>query len=156
MSGVGAKSESAAHESGFDSIRRGKSLAVHADRSPYRHANADLGGTVSVLFRVRYMGAEGMGVAAICIGGGKIVGFDGADGRYQGRYIEQDGRIRGTAKLMLPPGWPLVTGGTSDSGMPAELTFDWPAAAIESGEPLELFVNGLPVQATVTKIGQIA
>lgn len=110
---------------------------------------------MSVLFRVRYVGSEGAGVAAISIGSGKIIGFDGAEGLYQGKYIEENGRVRGSASYTLPPQWPLVTGGTSDEGGPFELTFDWPASCISDGEPHQLFINGQPLKATLTRIGEI-
>jgi hypothetical protein len=110
---------------------------------------------MSILFSVRYVGQTGLGVAAMCLGGGTIVGFDGADGRYRGRYTEDANGIRGTITLTLPGPWPLVTGGQAVANVPLEMAFDWPPGFAD-GQPQQIYLGGEPVTVTLQKIGEIA
>lgn len=109
---------------------------------------------MSILFSVQYVGEQGMGVVAVCVGNGKLIGFDGGDGRYRGTYIEDGGRIRGTVQLTYREEWPLVTGNNLLPGDVLEVAFDWPREAFE-GQPQTAYLHGQPVKVTATKIGEI-
>ncbi len=109
---------------------------------------------MSILFSVRYVGEQGMGAAAICVSKGKLIGFDGGDGRYTGSYVEEGGRIRGKIQLTYQQEWPLVTANRLTPGDVLEVAFDWPREALE-GEPQSAYIHGQPVKVTVTKIGEI-
>jgi hypothetical protein len=109
---------------------------------------------MAILFAMQYVGSKGNGLAAICIGNGSIVGFDGTDGRYRGSYIEDAGRIRGRVKMSYPGEWPLVTGAVLQPGDVVELAFDW-SLEFADGAPQQLFVNGQPVTIIARKIGEI-
>jgi hypothetical protein len=109
---------------------------------------------MAILFSVQYIGLKGNGLAAICMGNGTIVGFDGADGRYSGSYIESGGRIRGLVRLTHREEWPLVTGATFKPGDVIELAFDWPVEFAE-GQPQQVFLGGQPVKVIAKKIGEI-
>lgn len=109
---------------------------------------------MSILFAVRYVGSKGNGLAAICVGNGTIIGFDGSDGRYHGSYIEAGGRFRGRLKMTFPGEWPLVTGTPFRPGDVVEVAFDWPREFTE-GQPQQLFVAGNPVTITAARIGEV-
>lgn len=109
---------------------------------------------MSILFSVQYVGDEGTGLAAICLGNGKLIGFDGADGRYSGSYIEDGGRIRGKVHLTNSEEWPLVTGNRLKPGDVLEVAFDWPREVLD-GEPQPAFLNGQQVTVKFKKIGEI-
>jgi len=109
---------------------------------------------MSVLYALRYSGSTGMGVAAICVGGGRIVGFDGADGRYLGNYTTANGRLRGSLTLTMAGTWPLVTGDTAHEGQALSLEIDVPVD-FGNGQPQVVSLNGKPVSITAEKIGEI-
>lgn len=109
---------------------------------------------MSILYSVSYAGADGFGMAALLIGNGHVVGFDGSDGRYRGTYVEEDGRLRGNVVLTSHDEWPLVTGGTIAAGEQIEMAFDWPSN-FDNGEPQQLLLKGLPITVTLRKIGEI-
>jgi hypothetical protein len=109
---------------------------------------------MSTLYSLRYAGKTGLGVAAMSIGGGLIVGFDGAEGRYHGSYDEKDGRIRGTVTLTMAGAWPMVTGESAVQGQKLEITLDLPAD-FGNGEPHEIMLSGHPVTITAKKIGDV-
>ncbi len=110
---------------------------------------------MAILYAVRYVGDEGIGVAAVCAGKGSLVGFDGSDGHYRGTYAEQNGRFFGKIVLTSDEHWPLVTGGTIGAGESIEMAFDLPKD-FANGEPQEIYLNGQPVKLTIKKIGEIA
>ena len=55
-----------------------------------------------------------MGLAAFCLGNGTIVGVDESNGRYNGTYTEQAGRIR--LNLTISPNGAAAVPSPSDSG----------------------------------------
>ena len=109
---------------------------------------------MSVLYALRYAGKTGIGVAAICIGGGTIVGFDGADGRYRGTYRVVNGRLQGEMTLTMAGVWPMVTGERSAAGQKLDITLDLPAE-FGDGSPQQVSVGGHPVTITAQKVGEV-
>lgn len=110
---------------------------------------------MSALYAMRYLGQSGIGLGAIYIGKGKIVGVDVANGRYSGSYKEEGGRVKATAQLSAPPGGAiLVTGAQLPAGQSIPLTADWPANFAD-GNAQTIMVMGQPVQVTFEKIGDI-
>jgi hypothetical protein len=83
-----------------------------------------------------------IGLAAICLGNGSIVGVDENNGRYNGTYTEQAGRIRLNI-TMSPSGAASVP-----------LTADWPSS-FARGEPQQIMIDGKAVSLTCEKIGDI-
>lgn len=110
---------------------------------------------MSALYAMRYLGQSGVGMGAIYIGKGVIVGVDVANGRYSGTYKEEGGKVKVTAKLSAPPGGAvLVTGAQLPAGQSIPLTADWPAN-FPDGSTHQIMVMGRPVQVTFEKIGDI-
>lgn len=109
---------------------------------------------MSALFAMRYVGQSGLGAGAVVIGNGKIVGIDGANGRYHGSYTEQNGRMRGTVNLSIPGGGILVTGQQLPDGQQIQFAADWPVN-LADGKPRQLTVAGRTVAVTFEKIGDI-
>jgi hypothetical protein len=103
---------------------------------------------------MRYLGQAGLGAGAIYIGKGKIVGIDAANGRYQGSYTEQNGRIKATVALSIPGGGQLVTGQQLPAGQQLQITGDWPAN-FANGQPQQVSVAGHTVSVTFEKIGDV-
>jgi hypothetical protein len=103
---------------------------------------------------MRYVGQTGLGMAGLYIGRGIILGFDGADGRYQGTYKEIDGRFLATVTLTFSLPWPLITGETAQAGEPLSVAIDWPLD-FANGEPRQVFLGGHPVIVMLQKIGDI-
>ena len=94
-------------------------------------------------------------MGAIYIGRGVIVGVDVTNGRYSGTYTEEGGRLKGTAKLSAPPGGAiLVTGAQLPEGQAIPLQVDWPMN-FANGSAQTILVQGMPVQVTFEKIGDI-
>jgi len=110
---------------------------------------------MSALYAMRYLGQSGIGMGAIYIGRGVICGVDVANGRYDGTYTEEGGRIKAKATLSAPPGGAvLVTGAQLPAGQSIPLQADWPASFAD-GSAQEIMVKGQPVQVTFEKIGDI-
>ena len=109
---------------------------------------------MSALYAMRYLGAVGVGIGAIYIGRGKMVGIDAAYGRYDGSYTEQNGRLRGTVSLSIPGGGNLVTGQPLPAGQSIQIAFDLPST-FANGQAQTVSVAGRPVQVTFEKIGDI-
>ena len=108
---------------------------------------------MSALYAMRYVGKEGLGFGAIYIGHGKIVGIDAANGRYQGTYTENGGRMKGLVSMSAPPGGAmLVTGATLPAGKKMTVMFDWPDT-FANGQPQQLNVGGSQVSVTMEKVG---
>lgn len=106
------------------------------------------------LFAMRYVGAAGLGAGAVVVGNGKIIGIDGANGRYHGSYTEQNGRMRGTVNLSIPGGGFLVTGHQLRDGQQIQLQADW-ASNLGDGQPRQVSIGGLNVAVTFEKIGDV-
>ena len=110
---------------------------------------------MSALYAMRYLGQSGVGMGAIYIGRGVIIGVDVANGRYSGTYTEEGGRLKGNARLSAPPGGAiLVTGAQLPEGQAIPLQVDWPANFAD-GSAQTISVQGMPVQVTFEKIGDI-
>lgn len=110
---------------------------------------------MSALYAMRYVGQGGLGLGAVYVGRGKIVGVDASNGRYEGAYSEQGGRLNGTVVLTAPPGGAtLVTGVQLPAGQKVSFTFDWPPT-FGNGQPQQLSVAGRTVTVTFEKVGDI-
>lgn len=110
---------------------------------------------MSALYAMRYVGQSGLGVGAIYIGKGSIVGVDAANIRFSGTYTEDGGRIKASLQMTAPAGGsPLVTGGTLAEGQSVPLTADWPANFAD-GSSQAISVMGRQVQVSFEKIGDI-
>ena len=109
---------------------------------------------MSALYAMRYVGKEGLGLGAIYIGRGKVVGVDAANGRYQGTYTENGGRVTGLVSLSAPGGATLVTGVNLPAGQSVAIAFDWPHT-FANGKPHNVSVNGSQVAVTLEKIGDV-
>jgi hypothetical protein len=98
---------------------------------------------MSALYAMRY--SEG-GASAIYIGRGTIVGIGTRNGRYNGTYSEEGGRMKVNMTLSMPSG---------AGGQPIQqITADWPANFAD-GQPHQIIVQGQPIQVTFEKIGDI-
>ena len=51
------------------------------------------------LYVMNYLGSTGIGAGVLYIGNGQILGTDVGLSRYEGTYVEDGGRIRGTATI---------------------------------------------------------
>ena len=110
---------------------------------------------MSALYAMRYLGQSGIGMGAIYIGKGVIIGVDVVNGRYNGTYTEGGGRIKANATLTIPPGGSLlVTGAQMPAGATIPLVADWPANFAD-GNAQQIMVMGKPVQVTFEKIGNV-
>ncbi len=111
---------------------------------------------MSALYAMRYLGQSGIGMGAVYIGRGSIVGVDVSNGRYHGTYTEENGRVKGNVTLSSPPGGSvLVTGDPLPAGQSIPLTIDWPSD-FANGDARELSLMGHPVQVTIEKIGDVS
>lgn len=110
---------------------------------------------MSALYAMRYLGQSGVGMGAIFVGKGVIVGVDVTNGRYNGTYTEEGGRVTVTATLSAPEGGAtLVTGAPLPAGQTIPLTADWPANFAD-GSTQEIMIMDRPVQVTFEKIGDV-
>ena len=107
------------------------------------------------LYVMNYLGSTGIGAGVLYIGNGQILGTDVGLSRYEGTYVEDGGRIRGTAAITATaPGSALVTGAALPSGGSLPISVDWPAD-FANGSPQVATVGGQQVQVALTKIGDI-
>jgi hypothetical protein len=108
---------------------------------------------MSAFYVMRYVGAAGQGGGAMFIGKGILAGVDVMGGKYEGKYTEKSGRLKGTVKLTAPkPGIDLVTGQTVSGGESFNLQFELPSN-FANGQPQTIVgVGGRPVQVTFEKI----
>jgi hypothetical protein len=109
---------------------------------------------MSALYAMRYVGQMGLGMAAVYIGRGIILGFDGADGRYEGTFKIVNGRFLATLSLTFTQPWPLITGIVAKPGVPMSIAVDWPED-FANGEPRQVFFLGFPVTVMLEKMGDI-
>lgn len=114
----------------------------------------DVESKMSAFYIMKYAGQAGVGGGTLYIGKGVIVGTDVLGAKYEGKYTESNGRMRGTVKMTAPPGGaPLVTGQHVPSGAMFELQFDFPADRFADGTPQSMLgVGGRPVQVMFEKI----
>lgn len=103
---------------------------------------------------MRYIGATGVGMGALYVGNGVIVGADAGNGRYNGTYSESGDRIRGEITLSMSRDGTLVTGDQVPAGTSIPMTVDWPAD-YANGQPQQIMVGGRPVNVTFEKVAAI-
>jgi len=103
---------------------------------------------------MRYLGQSGLGFGSVYIGKGKVLGVDVQNGRYEGNYVNQAGRIRGTVTLSAAQSLQLVTGATIPAGHKISMSIDWPEN-FANGQPQQLNVSGAAVSVTFEKVGDI-
>lgn len=107
------------------------------------------------LYVMNYLGSTGLGAGVLYIGNGQILGTDVGMSRYEGSYVEEGGRIRGTAKITATiPGSTLVTGAVLPPGGSLPISVDWPEDFANGSAQLAT-VGRQEVQVTLTKIGDI-
>lgn len=109
---------------------------------------------MSALYAMRYLGSTGVGAGSLYIGKGIVTGIDVGGGYYDGTYVEENGRLKGSAKLSAPRGAVLVTGQQLPAGASIALTVDWPKD-FANGNAQTVSVNGMPVQVTFEKVRDI-
>lgn len=109
---------------------------------------------MSALYTMRYLGGVGIGMGAIYVGKGTVVGVDVTGGRYKGNYTDSNGRLKGTVTATFPSGAQLVTGMSVPPGGAIQLALDWPVN-FANGQAQQVSVSGRPVQVTLEKIGDI-
>lgn len=109
---------------------------------------------MSALYAMRYLGGTGVGIGAVYIGKGTVVGLDAGGGRYSGQYQEAGGRVKGSVILSMTTDGVLVTGQPIPAGTKLPIEFDWPSN-FASGQPMQLNVAGKPVAVTLEKVGDI-
>lgn len=109
---------------------------------------------MSALYAMRYLGGAGVGLGAVYVGKGIIVGVDVGDGRYNGTYTEEGGRLQAKLTLSMPNGGLLVTGDQVTPGTEIPLTADWDSD-FDSGQVQQIMVAGRPVEVTFEKIGDV-
>src|SRR5262245_54560346 len=91
----------------------------------YRQLHGDQ--NMSALYVMRYLGDTGVGVGAIYIGKGTVVGIDAGNGRYTGKYSEAWGRITGTITLVTGTRTQLISDQqVSEPGTQIPMMIDWP------------------------------
>lgn len=107
---------------------------------------------MSALYQMQFLGQSGAGAGAIYVGRGKVVGIDATGARYNGSYVDQAGRLKGTVTLTSASGM-LVTGQSISPGTQVPITLDLPANF--AGHPQQIMVAGRPVTVSFDKIGDI-
>ena len=113
---------------------------------------------MKALYTMQYVGQEGTGAGALYVGGGIVLGVDIANCRYNGTYVEERGRLIGTASLSAPTdreAGPLVTGAVLGPGESIPLKVDWPEGDLDDGKPRTLSVAGREIAVVFSKIGDI-
>jgi hypothetical protein len=78
---------------------------------------------MSALYQMRYQGVAGFGGGVVYIGRGKVLGMDVTEARYDGSYVDQAGRVRGTVTL-TSAGGALVTGQPIPAGTQVQIVMD--------------------------------
>ena len=110
---------------------------------------------MGAFYAIKYSGQHGAGRGAVYIGKGLIVGLDETDTRYEGRYTENSGRLKGNITLTSPPGGAsLVTGEVVPGGSVLRVSIDWPSD-FANGKMQDLRVGGQSVSLWLEKIGDI-
>jgi hypothetical protein len=104
------------------------------------------------LYRFTFVGGRGDDVALLFIGGGAITGVDAAGGRYQGRYIERDGRLCGTVRYTMAVAQGLEIGAMPPAGSSYNLQLDFPPDFANGKVQQMLDPGHLPVHVTVAKL----
>ena len=108
---------------------------------------------MSALYLMRYQGVAWMGLGAIYVGKGKVLGIDVTGARYDGAYTSQGTTISGTA-VLTPTSGTLVTGQLVTPGSKVPIAFTLPAD-LGDGQFQTVMVGGRPVQVAFDKIGDI-
>ena len=111
---------------------------------------------MKALYAMQYAGHEGAGVGTLYVGDGVVLGVDIGNCRYNGTYIEEGGRLKGTATMSAPLSSEatLVTGAVLEPGQSISLAVDWPED-LDDGEPKTVYVAGREVLVVFEKVGDI-
>ena len=109
---------------------------------------------MSAFYIMKYVGSAGVGGGTLYIGKGIIVGIDVEGGKYEGKYVVDNGRMKGTVKMTAPAGGSqLITGQRVPGGAQFDLTFDFPSDSFADGSPQKMLgVGGLPIQVSFEKV----
>lgn len=108
----------------------------------------------TTMYAMRYHGATGAGVGALCFGNGKVIGLDAGGGHYNGSYTENAGRFQVKVAITAPNGARLVTGQPIGAGDSIPVAADV-ANDLGGGQPVQITVAGRPVTVMFEKIGEI-
>jgi hypothetical protein len=108
---------------------------------------------MSALLVMKYIGQSGVGGGAVFFGKGVVAGVDVLGGKYDGSYVEADGRVKGAVRMTAPPeGANLVTGQAVPGNATFDLNFDFPAD-FANGKPQTMTgVGGRPIQVSFEKV----
>lgn len=109
---------------------------------------------MSAFYKMEYVGHTGLGIGALYVGRGVIIGADAGGGYYNGTYTDQGGRLKGNATLSMPKGGSLVTGQQVPAGGKIPLSVDWPSNFYD-GKPQTVMVMGNAVRVVFEKVGDI-
>jgi hypothetical protein len=93
---------------------------------------------MSAFYIMRFTGQAGVSGGTLYIGKGVVVGTDVHGGKYQGEYVEANGRMRGSVRMTVPAGGvsrSLVTGQRAPGGATFDLDFDFPVDTFANGAP---------------------
>ena len=99
---------------------------------------------MSALYKMQYLGQSSVGMGAVYVGKGIIVGTDVGGGQYAGTYTEQDDRISADIELSMPQGGILVTGNQIPPGTKIPMKANWPMTFAD-GQAQQIMVMGKPV-----------
>ncbi|MDE0457063.1 MAG: hypothetical protein OXI15_07225 [Chromatiales bacterium] len=111
---------------------------------------------MSALYIMEYQGTGGsLGAGVLYIGRGRILGTDIGRSRYEGTYVERDGRVLAKARITAGrnSGF-LVTGVTLPPGQSLPIEADWPLDFAD-GAIQSVKVDGATVHVSLEKIGDI-
>ena len=110
---------------------------------------------MSALYQVNFIGNGVDDVALLYIGGGVITGIDATGGRYQGNYIEHDGRLQGVVRFTMATAQDLTPDALPPAGSSYNLRLDFPAD-FANGKPQQMLDPGnLPVLVTIAKLKDV-
>lgn len=105
-------------------------------------------------FKVPTVHGLAKGAGALSFRRGVIVGVDSAGVRYDGTYVDENGRIRASIILDIPAETPLTTG--VKTTMPTRLALPLELAAdFADGKPRKMQLEGRFVEVTFEKMAGV-
>ena len=107
------------------------------------------------LYIVEYSGQSGAsGFGMVQLANGLISGSDVVGGHYEGNYVIENGRLRGTINMRVPAGVTLVTGFKADADTTVPIAID---LLYDPNGPMRqtISVGGQPVQIVLQKLRDI-